>query len=441
MWKTRLFALGFLVLGAAAGYFDATGFFPAPDFAKIPFRLGLDLQGGTHLVYRADTSKIPSGEVSEAMAGLRDVIERRINIFGVTEPVIQVEKRGDENRLIVELAGVFNINDAIRAIGETPYLEFRSLKTGANLEELQAKQTAGEQVNLDDYFAATELNGRFLKKATLEFDQTSLEPIVSVEFNDEGGWMFQAITKENVGKPVAIYLDGLPISIPIVQEEISQGRAQISGNFTPEEARTLVRRLNSGALPVPITLVSQQSVGASLGGEALQSMLLSGLYGTLAVALFLLFFYRLPGFAAVVALAVYTAIVLVLFKMIPVTLTAAGIAGFILSVGMAVDANILIFERTKEELRRGKSLAASVEEGFLRAWLSIRDSNVSSLITSAILYWFGTSLVKGFALTLALGILVSMFSAIMVTRTFLRALEMKDSRLAHVLFGAKPANM
>ncbi|MEK9166270.1 MAG: protein translocase subunit SecD, partial [Patescibacteria group bacterium] len=407
-------------------------FLPGPEKLKIPFRLGLDLQGGTHLVYRADTSKIPANESAEAMAGLRDVIERRINIFGVTEPLIQVEKRGDENRLIVELAGVFNVSDAIRAIGETPYLEFKILRPDAKPEDLQAN----EQVNANDFFVSAELGGRYLKKAVLEFDQTSLEPVVSLEFNDEGAKLFQKITKENVGKPVAIYLDGFPISVPVVREEISQGRAQISGNFTPEEARTLVRRLNSGALPVPIALVSQQSIGASLGGEALARMLKAGIYGTLAVALFLLFFYRLPGLTAVLALAIYIALLLLLFKLIPVTLTAAGIAGFILSIGMAVDANILIFERTKEELWRGRPLATAVEEGFARAWLSIRDSNASSLITSAILYWFGSSMVRGFALTLALGIAISMFSAIMVTRTFLRAVEFREGKATRFLFGA-----
>ncbi len=430
MLRSRIFAVLFLVLGLLAGYFGAANFLSAPDFLKVPFRLGLDLQGGAHLTYRADTSQIQPGEISEAMAGLRDVIERRVNIFGVTEPVVQVEKRGDENRLIVELAGVFDINEAIKMIGETPYLEFRTLAT-----ELPKPGEASTTALAS--FSPTQLTGRYLKKAALDFGETTFEPTVLLEFNDEGSKLFAEITRENVGKPVAIYLDGEPISVPVVREEIKEGRAVISGKFTPEEARTLVRRLNSGALPVPIALISQQSVGASLGGEALAKIIGAGIYGTILVAIFLLLFYRLPGLAAVLALSIYISIVLAVFKLIPVTLTAAGIAGFILSIGMAVDANILIFERTREELRAGKTLATAVEEGFSRAWLSIRDSNVSSLITSVILYWLGTSVVQGFALTLGIGILISMFSAIVITRTFLRALEFKEGRAVRLLFGAK----
>lgn len=409
MLRSRLLAVIFLILGLAAGYFDWIGY--------VPFKLGLDLQGGVHLVYQADTSQIPAPERGEAMAGLKDVIERRVNIFGITEPVIQVERRGEENRLIVELAGVFDVNEAKKIIGETPYLEFKTVD--------------GEN------FIPTALTGRYLKKATVGFNQTGINPTVLLDFNEEGANLFREITRANVGKPVAIFLDGLPISLPVVQEEIEGGQAQITGRFSAKEARDLVRRLNSGALPVPIQLLSQQSVGATLGGAALEKMLRAGIYGTMAVAIFLLLFYRLPGLAAVIALMIYTSLLLILFKLLGVTLTAAGIAGFILSVGMAVDANILIFERTKEELRQGKILALAVEEGFSRAWLSIRDSNVSSLITAAILYWFGTSLVRGFALTLSIGILVSMFSAITITRTFLRALELRENKVLRRLYGAR----
>ncbi|OGF65541.1 protein-export membrane protein SecD [Candidatus Giovannonibacteria bacterium RIFCSPHIGHO2_02_42_15] len=448
MFKSRILAIGFLILGLLAGYFDVAnlaGKLKAPDFIKVPFRLGLDLQGGTHLTYKADVSQIDSSETSEAMSGLRDVIERRVNFFGVTEPLIQVEKRGDENRLIVELAGIKDINEAINMIGRTPYLEFKVLAPGTNLDELQKKQEAGDQFAILNAFTPTALTGRYIKKATLNTTDRSFEPVVSLQFNDEGRELFAEITRNNIERPVGIFLDGLPISTPIVREEITQGEAQISGNFTVESARELVRNINAGALPVPISLISQQSVGATLGESALLKMLWAGIYGTLAVTLFLIIFYRLPGFTAVVALAIYAAVLLMLFKLFPVTLTAAGIAGFILSIGMAVDANVLIFERTKEELRSGKSLALAVEEGFLRAWLSIRDSNVSSLITATILYWFGTSLVKGFALTLGLGILISMFSAITVTRTFLRAIEFKTagekSKIVGLLFGAKSLTM
>ena len=411
-------ALVILLVGALAGFLDAGEFLGFKDSWFIrPFRLGLDLQGGTHLVYRADVSSLSAvSDISEAMSGLRDVIERRINLFGVSEPVVQTERVGGENRLIVELAGVFDIGEAIKAIGETPYLEFKELK--------------GED------FVATKLNGKYLKRATVGFSQNLGAPEVFLEFNEEGAALFEDITGRNVGGPVAIFLDGAPISIPTVQERISGGKAQITGKFTSDEAKQLVRRFNAGALPVPITLLSQQSVGASLGKEALLKSLWAGIYGALAVAAFMIFWYRLPGVIAVLALGVYSTLTLFLFKMIPVTLSSAGIAGFILSIGMAVDANILIFERMKEELQRGRSLDFAMTEGFARAWTSIRDSNVSSLITAVILYWFGTSLVRGFALTLALGILVSMFSAITASRYFLRALPHTGSgKLTRFLFG------
>jgi len=283
-------------------------------------------------------------------------------------------------------------------------------------------------MNEDPYFIPTLLTGRYLQKATLDFNQTTYEPSILLSFNKEGEELFAQITKENVGHRVAIYLDGAPISVPVVREEITSGQAQITGDFKAQEAKELVRNLNSGALPIPITLISQQSIGASLGEAALQKDLWAGLIGILAVALFLIFWYRVPGFIAVVALCIYVVLSLFIFKLIPVTLTAAGIAGFILSVGMAVDANILIFERMKEEVRLGKTLQTSIEEGFHRAWPSIRDSNISSLITCFILYWMGTSMVRGFALTLGIGILISMFSAVVISRTFLLALGLKESK-------------
>ncbi|MEK7538161.1 MAG: protein translocase subunit SecD, partial [Patescibacteria group bacterium] len=236
----------------------------------------------------------------------------------------------------------------------------------------------------------------------------------------DGTKLFAALTKKNLNKILGIYLDGSPISLPKVQSEITSGTAVITGQFTLDEAKQLAKRLNAGALPVPITLISQQNVGASLGRESIERSLVAGIIGLLLVAVFMVVYYRLPGVLAVVALMIYTLIVLALFKLWPVTLSLAGIAGFILSIGMAVDANILVFERTKEELANGRPLLSAIDEGFRRAWLSIRDSNVSSLITALILIWFGSSLIKGFAVTLSIGILVSMFSALTVTRTFLR---------------------
>ncbi|MBI2053106.1 MAG: protein translocase subunit SecD, partial [Candidatus Ryanbacteria bacterium] len=379
------------------------------EWLKIPFRLGLDLKGGIHLTYSADLSKIPSGQKSEALEGLRDVIERRVNFFGVSEPNVRIERTTDEDRLLVDLAGVLDTGEAIRLIGETPYLEFRT--------ELTTQTGSTTQT----VFMPTELTGRYLDRAALQFDPTTNSPYIEIFFNDEGGKIFERLTGENIDKRIAIYLDGAPISVPVVRDKISGGRAQITGEFTPEEARLLAQRLNSGALPVPIELIAQQRIEPKQGEESLRKSFFAGIMGFLFVVLFMIFWYRLPGFIAVLALGIYAALTLTLFKLIPVTFTTAGIAGFILSIGMAVDANILIFERMREELKRSRSLPAAIEEGFARAWTSIRDSNASSIITAIILWYFGAEAVKGFALTLGLGVAISMFSAIVVTRTFLRA--------------------
>ncbi|MDP3727445.1 MAG: protein translocase subunit SecD [bacterium] len=423
--RIRITVILILFLGVIAGFFAVADWLPgvgavrALERFRPPFRLGLDLVGGTHLLYQADFSDFKGGSKSEAMAGLRDVVERRVNLFGVTEPLVQVETSGDEYRLIVELAGIRDIREAIRMIGETPFLEFRDARDPEETKAMLKAQSSGQRLNEDPYFIPTELTGRYLSRAELQFDSTTNVPLIGIEFNDDGARLFEEITGRNIGKPLGIYLDGAPLSAPIVSEKISGGKAQITGQFTITEAQGLVRRLNSGALPVPITLVNQQTVEASLGADSLGRSLWAGLAGFLAVTAFMVLWYRLPGLIAVAALLIYAALMLSLFKLIPVTLTAAGIAGFVLSVGMAVDANVLIFERMKEELRGGRPLADAMTEGFARAWTSIRDSNVSSLITAVILYWLGTSVVRGFALTLGIGILVSMFSAISISRTFL----------------------
>jgi protein-export membrane protein SecD len=408
-----------------------------PHFYKLPFKLGLDLQGGTHLVYEADLSNITAKDYMDSMQGVRDVIERRVNLFGVAEPVVQINKVGSDYRLIVELAGIKDVYQAIEMIGQTPSLDFREQRNQeetetilADRKEAQEKLEQGLPISQDEerllskdpYFKPTPLTGRYLKGAQLQFDQQTYQPQINLQFDDEGSKIFEELTRKNVGKQLAIYLDGAPISAPVVQEAISGGKAQITGNFTLTEAKELVRRLNAGALPVPITLINQQTIGASLGHLSLEQSLRAGIWGFLAVLIFIIFYYRLPGLVASLALLIYVALVLAIFKLIPVTLTLAGIAGFILSIGMAVDANILIFERLKEELRAGKSLGGSIEEGFRRAWPAIRDGNISTIITCLILYIFATGLVKGFALTLGIGVLVSMFSAIIVTRSFLRYL-------------------
>ncbi|MBI2507257.1 MAG: protein translocase subunit SecD [Candidatus Niyogibacteria bacterium] len=438
MFKIRIWAFVLLLAGLALGYFAGANFVK-PDWflGSIGYRLGLDLQGGAHLVYQADVSAIEGAEISESMEGLRDVIERRINSFGVTEPVVQVQRSGDDRRLIVELAGVFDTDEAIKMIGQTPYLEFKTERPAESRDAILAALEKEERVSEDPYFVPTELTGRFLKKSVLNFDSATGEAVVLLEFNKEGAEIFGRITKENVGKRVAIYLDELPISAPVVQQEITSGNAQITGRFTPNEARDLVRRLNSGALPVPIKLISQQNVGASLGGESLVRGIYAGIYGILAVALFLILRYRFPGLISIFGLAFYIVLVLSIFKILPVTLTAAGIAGFLLSVGMAVDANILIFERMREETLWGSDLTESLKSGFRRAWPSIRDSNISTIITATILYWFGTSVIRGFALTLVIGVLSSIFSALVVSRVFVLSAGLRRNKFSFALYGAK----
>lgn len=611
-----------------------------PSWPPETFHLGLDLLGGTHLVYQTDLSKTPDADKSSAVEGVRDVIERRINIFGVAEPVVQTVKVGGTYRIIVELAGVKDVSQAIKMIGDTPLLEFKEqyaqgqqppqqkditpdqkkemdaynadarkkaegilktatakdadfsklakelsedpaskdnggdvgwvnqgsqnaylltatdkLKAGEvkndilqytdglsivkllgtrqgqeiaahhilicykgatrcdketskedakkKIDELKKIATPQNFIELakqnstepgantrggdlgwfgrgtmvkkfedvafalpkngisdvvetefgyhliwksderavpeshiarilvrtkvkEDYlpkpspWKETGLTGKQLKRATVDFNNPTSTPQVALEFNDDGKKLFAELTQANVGKPIAIFLDGQPISTPVVQQAITSGNAVITGDFTLQDSKLLAQRLNTGALPVPISLLSQQTIGPSLGAESMQKSLAAGLFGFLLVVLFMILFYRLPGVLAVCALLIYTSLSLAVFKIWPVTLSLAGIAGFILSIGMAVDANILIFERMKEELRAKKHLDVAINEGFKRAWTSIRDSNVSSLITCLILFWFSASLIKGFALTLAIGILVSMFSAIVITRIFLK---------------------
>ncbi len=454
MLKKRIIALILLLAGLGIAYFVyATEMHQTDDqkSSRFAFKLGLDLSGGTHLVYRADISNLQATDVSSSLASLRDIIERRVNLFGVSEPVIRLEEPGfanqGEHRLTVDLPGVTDVKKAIELIGQTPLLEFKlpaplpTTTTSVGKATVDANGTVTTTpitvTPPEQTFIATELTGRFLKHADLVFSQTTSAPIVSITFNDEGSKLFEKITSENIGKPVAIFLDGELISAPTVQEKITGGEAQISGQFTPEEAKQLVARLNSGALPVPIELIGTETVGPTLGKDAVDAGMKAGLIGFLAVALFLILWYRLPGLVAVVALMLYSAITLALFKLIPVTLSAAGIAGFIISIGIAVDANVLIFERVKEEIRNGKDISDAVKAGFSRAWFSIRDSSTSSLITAFILFAFGTSIIKGFALTFGIGVLVSLFSAITVTRYFLSSLGVhRSTTLSRFLFSS-----
>lgn len=469
MWKTRFSALLILIIGAGIGYFiyasepklhEGKTVRGQSTAEKFPFKLGLDLSGGVQLLYKADVSSVKPSEVKTAMDSLRDVVERRINIFGVSEPIVQVEEKGGitgpvEERLIVELPGITDVKKAVDMIGQTPKLEFMTERSAKELEafnkaveKYKADQAAGKPLAISAEliagpYAPTELNGRFLDRAVLEFDQTTREPVVSLVFNKQGTDLFAKLTKENIGKTIAIFLDRdlgniEPISAPVVREAILGGKAQITGKFTATEAKTLVGRLNSGALPVDkLELLSTETISAPLGAQALKAGLWAGAYGLIIVAGFLVLWYRLPGLVATMALSIYVVSMLALFKFFHITLTAAGIAGFILSMGMAVDANILIFERTKEELRKGHAVHDAIREGFARAWTSIRDSNISSIITAIILFWFGTSLIKGFALTFGLGVIISMFSAITISRVLLFALPFNGhGAFVRALFGS-----
>lgn len=669
-----LISVFLLVFVYPQGYSNVTG----AEAPKVkPFSLGLDLQGGTHLVYEADMSQVPSGQRADAMEGVRDVIERRVNAFGVAEPLVQINKTGDSWRLIVELAGVKDVNRAINLIGQTPLLEFKEVNndqerelteeqqksldefnknarikaqsylsrvlsngsefdvikeelnsdqqnitinddgqaelnfanilekdvlvekldnitatgqyaelytvladqpTGVYINELfetteglsavkiNSRDSNGKEVkarhllvcynkdtgcpvdrtkeeaeklindlkaqatidnftaliaensdepgaaerngdlgwfgvgqmvkpfeqasfdqevgtisdvvttqfgyhlihkleerpvdeisvnrvlvktkNADDilppreYFKNTELSGKHLDRAVVDFDQTTGQPMINLNFNEEGKELFAAITKRNIGKPLAIFLDGQSIIdttgdgvidgndiyAPQISDEIKEGRAQITGSSDLQTVKKITKRLNSGALPVPIKLINQQTVGATLGAESVAQSLKAGMWGIILVMIFMLLYYRLPGVTAVLSLGVYALLVLSSFKLLSITLTLSGIAGFILSIGMAVDANVLIFERIKEELKVGKTLHAAIKDGFRRAWTSIRDGNVSTLITCGILLTFGTGMIKGFAVTLGIGVVLSMFSAILVTKVFLHALTPSSLR-------------
>lgn len=529
-----------LQFGMVLGLALVAGVFAYPQVAKHApqkvqdvlnapkINLGLDLQGGIHLEYAVDVSQIDAAKKAEALESSLAVIERRVNAFGVGEPLVQLAKSGDEDRIIVELPGVKDVEQAKKMLKETPTLEFKEeaspetakmfeksnadakvsaaavleqAKKGDNFEDLakeksqdpgskdnggdldfakkgqfvsefdtvlfdptfktgdvwpdlvesqfgwhiikkvdergegDAKEVRGEHIllrkqTIDMYpelaWTKTGLTGKNLQDARVEYANQGLSnPQVAVKFDDEGTKLFSELTKKNLGKRMAILIDGQIVSAPTVQSEITNGQAVITGNFTQKEAKELVSRLNEGALPVPITLVGQQSISASLGEESLHKSLFAGMVGVATVIAFMIFYYRFLGLVAAFALLLYTALLVVAFKFssytpFGITLTLSGIAGFILSIGMAVDANVLIFERVWEEIKNGKSLPKAIEEGFRRAWPSIRDGNSSTMLTCFILIWLGTGFVKGFAIILMIGVIFSMFTAIVLTKTILR---------------------
>ncbi len=481
-----------IMLTAFASWVILAGEINLPFIGERPgMRLGLDLQGGTYLIYEADLSQIKPGEADEAIKGAMEVIQKRIDAFGITEPLIQ---RQGESRIVVQLPGLREVEEAKEVIGRTAILEFREQAatgkggntilrvvvkrgndqfsaqdiTGFEVGDICAigplgaeefrKITAIDEVNniltVDSAFvdnhnageaviewipATGTIHGEeiWLTTSYLEgdthvvLDRYTNAPLVTLKWNDKGQELFFQITSRLVGKPLGIFLgdqpllgeNGHPIT-PIVMGPLRES-AQIQG-LSLDDARMLSTLLNAGRMPVPLSLVKEQTVDATLGADSLEKSITAGGIGLGLVLFFMLIYYRLPGAVACIALLIYAVLVLAVFKLIPVTLTLGGLAAFTLSIGMAVDANILIFERMKEEIRSGKSLGAAIEAGFSRAWPSIRDSNVSTFITCGILVWFGNMLAEprivGFALTLFIGVGISMFSAIFVTRTFLRLL-------------------
>lgn len=516
-------------------YFHLGSWQIGQKISAMKIKLGLDLQGGTHLVYQADLSHVDPKQYSDSLEGVRDVIDRRINAFGISEPVVQTSKTGNDYKVIVDLAGVKDVTQAINMIGETPTLDFREsrnpddaklsdeqrqevqkrnqakldqaqkvlaeTKQGKDFAELAkqysedpgSKDNGGdldffkkgqmvkefedvafnpdfkvgqvwpelvktqygyhilkktdergdgdnkevkishilfateneeydEQMLQADPFKPTGLTGKQLERADVVFDPNTGEPQVSLTFNSEGRDLFRDITERNLGKRVPIYLDGQPITMPVIRSVIPDGKAVISGSFSLDEAKKLQQRLNEGALPVPITLVQQQTVGASLGQESLDRSVIAGIVGFLLVAFFMITIFRWPGIVATLALIIYTMLLVSIFKILGITLTLSGIAGLILSIGMAVDANVLVFSRMREEFLSGKPKSISISEGFRRAWPSIRDGNTSTIITCFVLIFFGTGMVKGFAIALVIGVFLSIFTAIFVTRTLLEFL-------------------
>lgn len=454
---------------------------------EIKVHQGLDLQGGMQVLLEAD---LPPDEPldRQAVANAKAIIEKRVDGLGVSEPLIQLQ---GTKRIIVELPGLKNPEEVIAAFGKTGLLEFvhtgrvylppgsivqttervaeptptvtleatptlTATLTATPTATLEATSALTATVTVTPTEAATEpltptpipaertfetiMTGRNLKSANLTVDDYN-QTQIAFALDEEGARIFADYTAKNVGQVMCIVLDKEVVSCATIKDVISKGQVLLTreGGFTPAEAESIVIRLRYGALPIPLRVETHREVGPTLGEDSVRKSTLAGVIGLSMVVAFMLIYYRLPGLLADLALGIYAAVVFALFKLIPVVLTLAGIAGFILSVGMAVDANILIFERLKEELRAGKGLHLAVDQGFSRAWPSIRDSNFSTLITCVILFWlgsyFGASVVKGFALTLAIGVLVSMFTAIIVTRTFLRLVMYLDIAKTHWWFG------
>ncbi|HET7713299.1 MAG TPA: protein translocase subunit SecD [Patescibacteria group bacterium] len=424
-WKLFIFIV---LLTAVSGYiawpnlpikFEVAGFKvdARPQATNLELKQGLDLSGGTQLTLQVDMSGVLEENRQQALDSATAVIDRRVNLYGVSEPIVQSSKVGSDYRIIVELPGIKDINEAVNLVGKTAQLELREIADSSQPISYANTKPTG-------------ITGADFKSSRVDFgsggssSQTG-SPVVNFELTEEGGKKFADLTKRLTGQQLPIFLDQVLVSAPVVQQEIAGGSGVISGDFTVEGAKALSTQLNAGALPAPIQIIEQRTIGATIGQLAANRSLQAGLLGLIVIAIFMIGLYGRYGIVATLALLVYSLLVIAIFKLSTltpygVTLTLAGIAGFILSIGMAVDANILIFERMREELRRGKARDVALELGFNRAWSSIRDSNVATIVTALIIYQFTTSFVKGFALTLVIGVVVSMFTAIVVTRTLLR---------------------
>lgn len=388
----------------------------------LSLKKGLDLAGGVHLVFKAGTDSLPEKDRQQALESLRDNIERRVNMYGLSEAVVQTSKTTDQDRLVVEIPGQVDPAQAVALIGQTAQLNFM-------LEESIAPEATESATVYDLFSKETGLSGANLRKAEVIFDQNTGKPQVALEFDEKGKEIFAQLTTDNVGQMMAIFLDSFLVSAPSINEPIVDGKGVISGEFTLDQAKQMVTQLNAGALPLSVELIEQRTVSATLGEESISKGVRAGLVGVGLVALFMVGFYGRLGLLANFGLFIYAALSLALYKLIPVTLTMPGVAGFLLSLGMAVDSNILIFERMKEELRIGRPWRTAMELGFGRAWDSIRDANVCTLITTFVLFnpfdwsFLNTSgMVRGFALTLGLGVVLEMFTGIVVVRTLMRVL-------------------
>lgn len=388
-------------------------------------RKGLDLQGGMQVTLEAEMTNIASEDKEVALESAREIIAKRVDLYGISESSIQTSKKDDSYRLIVELPGISDPQEALDLVGQTAQLEFK-LQRQLTEEEFN-EATVSPQIWLDS-FVETGLTGKQLKRSLAQVDPQTSKPVISLEMNSEGRDLFAKVTKENVNEVLAIFIDGVPIMTPVISTPILDGQAVISGDFSTEEAKNLAIQLNAGALPVNIKVLEQRTIGASLGEESVGKSIFAGLLGLSLVLLFMIVYYGWLGFIASISLLIYATLTIAIYKILGVVLTLPGIAGLILTIGMAVDANILIFERMKEELRAGHPYARAMELGFGRAWDSIKDANLASIMTALVLInplnftFLNTSgLVKGFGLTFLIGTLMSLFTGVLVSRLLLRA--------------------